>query len=154
MPLSVGDPAPDFTLYNIDRETVSLDDLRGGNALVVFIPFPFTGTCEGEVCTIRDRMSDLDDLDATVVVITTTPLPSNKAWADQNGIEYPVLSDFWPHGEVTRAYEAFDDRVGAANRRTFVLDAEGVIRAIVETDTRAVAREFDEYLAALEAIGS
>ena len=150
MSLSVGDAAPDFTLYNIDREPVSLDDLRGGKALVVFIPFPFTGTCEGEVCAIRDRMSELNELDARVVVITTTPLPSNKAWADQNGIEYPVLSDFWPHGEVTKAYEAFDDRVGAATRRSFILDADGVIRAIVETDTRAVARPFDEYVRALQ----
>jgi len=152
MTLSVGDAAPDFSLYDIDREQVSLDDLKGGKSIVVFIPFPFTGTCEGEVCTIRDRMSELNDLDARVVVITTTPLPSNKAWADRNGIEYPVLSDFWPHGEVTKAYESFDDRVGAANRRSFVLDADGVIQAIVETESRSIAREFDEYVKALQAI--
>ena len=150
MPLSVGDAAPDFTLPNIDREMVSLDDLKGSKSIVVFIPFPFTGVCSGEVCAIRDRMSELDGLDAGVAVITTTPLPSNKAWAEQNGIEYPVLSDFWPHGEVTRAYETFDEKVGAANRRSFVLDEDGTIRAIVETDTRAVAREFDEYVKALE----
>ena len=150
MPLSVGDAAPEFSLPDVDREMVSLDDLRGGKSLVVFIPFPFTGVCGGEVCAIRDRMSELEELDARVVVITTTPLPANKAWAEQNDIGYPVLSDFWPHGEVTKAYEAFDEKVGAANRRTFVLDSDGVIRAIVETDTRAEARPFDQYVEALE----
>ncbi len=148
----IGSPAPDFALPNIDRETVSLDDLKGRKSLVVFIPFPFTGTCEGELCAIRDNLARLDDLDANVVAITTNPLFSNKAWSDQNGFGFPVLSDFWPHGAVTDAYGAFDPTVGAAFRTTYVLDADGVVRAVVTTESRKFAREFDDYVAALEAI--
>ena len=153
MSAAIGSPAPDFTLRNFDGENVSLDSLRGRKSLIVFIPFPFSDTCGVELCTIRDRLTDLNDVDANVVVITTDTFFANRAWANENGFEFPVLTDFWPHGEVTRAYGAFDDKVGAANRATYVLDADGIVRAIVATESRKVAREFDAYTAALAAIG-
>ena len=152
MAAEIGSPAPDFSLYDQDRNEVTLESLKGRKSLVVFIPFPFTGTCEGELCAIRDGLAELNDLDANVVAITTNPLFSNKAWSDQNGFGFPVLADFWPHGEVTDAYGAFDPAVGAAHRQTFVLDAEGVVRSVVATESRKYAREFDEYVAALQAI--
>jgi peroxiredoxin len=152
MPAEIGSPAPDFTLYSQDREEVTLDSLKGRKSLIVFIPFPFTGTCEGELCAIRDNLAQLNDLDANVVAITTNPLFSNKAWSDQNGFGFPVLSDFWPHGAVTDAYGTFDPKVGAANRSTYVLDADGIVRAIVATESRKFARDYDDYVAALNAI--
>jgi len=152
MPIDIGQPAPDFELRNVDGETVSLTDLAGRKSLIVFIPFPFTGTCEGELCTIRDRMEELNEIDANVVAITTDTLFSNKVWAEQNGFKFPVLSDFWPHGYVTDAYGTFDPKVGAANRSSFVLDKEGVVRAVIATESRGVARDYDDYLAALNAI--
>ena len=152
MTARIGQPAPPFSLRNIDREFVSLDDLTGRKTLVVFIPFPFSGTCEGELCAIRDRLSELDDLDANVVAITTDTFFANKAWSDQNGFGFPLLTDFWPHGAVTTAYGTFDEAVGAANRSTFVLDEEGIVRDIIATDSRANAREFDAYVEALAAI--
>lgn len=152
MPAEIGSPAPDFSLRNIDGEFVSLDDLKGKKSLVVFIPFPFTGTCQGELCDIRDRLADLGELDANVVAITTDTTFANKVWSEQNSFGFPVLSDFWPHGAVTQAYGTFDDRVGAANRSTYVLDEEGIVRAIVATETRREARIFDDYMTALEAI--
>ncbi|MCH7584651.1 MAG: peroxiredoxin [Acidobacteria bacterium] len=152
MPIDIGQPAPDFELRNVDGETVSLTDLAGRKSLIVFIPFPFTGTCEGELCTIRDRMEELNEIDANVVAITTDTLFSNKVWAEQNGFKFPVLSDFWPHGSVTDAYGTFDPKVGAANRSSFVLDKEGVVRAVIATESRGVARDYDDYLAALNAI--
>ena len=84
MTLSVGDAAPDFTLFNQDREEVSRDALKGHKSLIVFIPFPFTGICEGELCTIRDNLASLDELDANVVAITVHAVPTNKKWADDN----------------------------------------------------------------------
>lgn len=152
MVAEIGSPAPGFSLRNIDGNLVTLDDLRGRKSLVVFIPFPFTGTCEGELCAIRDRLSELNDLDAAVVAITCDTPFANKEWAERNGFGFPVLSDFWPHGAVTDAFGAFDPEVGAANRWTFVLDADGVVRSIVSTESRRFAREFDEYVAALAAI--
>jgi peroxiredoxin len=152
MAAEIGSPAPDFALYDQDRNEVTLESLKGRKTLVVFIPFPFTGTCEGELCAIRDRLAELNDLDANVVAITTNPLFSNKAWADQNGFGFPVLSDFWPHGAITDAYGTFDPNVGAANRSTYVLDEDGIVRAVVATESRKYAREFDEYVAALAAV--
>lgn len=148
----IGSAAPDFALYDQDRNEVTLDSLKGRKSLIVFIPFPFTGNCEDELCTIRDRHAELNDIDANVVAITTNPLFSNKAWADQNDLDFPVLSDFWPHGAVTDAYGTFDPKVGAANRSTYVLDENGIVKAVVATESRADVRDFDEYVSALEAI--
>lgn len=149
MAAEIGSPAPDFSLRNFDGEFVSLGDLKGRKTLVVFIPFPFTGTCDGEACAIRDRLADIENLDANVVVITTDTVFANRAWAEQNNFGFPVLSDFWPHGAATEAYGTFDDRVGAANRSTYVLDDEGIVRAIIATETRKEAREFEDYVEAL-----
>ncbi len=82
MAATIGAPAPSFSLQNIDREVVSLDDLKGRKTLVVFIPFPFTGICDGESCTLRDHLADLNDLDANVVIITAHARPTNAKWAD------------------------------------------------------------------------
>lgn len=152
MTVEIGQPAPPFSLRNIDREMVSLEDLRGKKSLIVFIPFPFSGTCGEELCSIRDRLSELNDLDANVVAITTDTYFANKEWSEQNGFGFPVLSDFWPHGVVTDAYGAFDEASGASFRTTIVLDADGVVRDIIATESRAVAREFDAYVEALSRI--
>jgi peroxiredoxin len=152
MAAEIGTPAPDFELRNIDGETVSLSDLKGRKSLIVFIPFPFTGNCEGELCALRDHLAELNDIDANVVAITTDTVFSNKEWSAKNDFGFPVLSDFWPHGAVTEAYGTFDPKVGAANRSTYVLDADGVVRAIVATESRKFVREYDDYVAALQAI--
>ncbi len=152
MAAAIGSPAPGFELRNIDGEMVGLNDLKGRKSLIVFIPFPFTGTCEGELCMIRDRMAELNEIDANVVAITTDTIFSNRVWSEQNGFDFPVLSDFWPHGAITDAYGTFDPAVGAANRSSYVLDADGVIQAVIATESRSIARDVDEYLAALAAI--
>ena len=150
--MMIGSAAPDFTLFNHRREPVSLTDLAGKKSLVVFIPFPFTGTCEGELCLIRDRLAELNDLDANVVAITCDTVPSNKQWSDQNGFGFRVLSDFWPHGSVARAYDTFNDQLGVANRTTYVLDADGVVRNVIASDALGTPREYDLYTDALSAI--
>ncbi len=152
MPTEIGAPAPDFELRNIDGKTLSLADLAGRKSLIVFIPFPFTSNCERELCTIRDRMAELNEMDANVVAITTDTVFSNRVWSEQNGFDFPVLSDFWPHGAVTDAYGAFDPKVGAANRSTFVLDDKSVVRAVVAIESREFVRDYDEYLTALGSI--
>lgn len=152
MPLDIGTVAPDFTLYDQNREQLSLEDLKGHNALIVFIPFPFTGHCDNEGCQLRDGLAALGDLDAKVVVITTHALPTNAKWAAENGFEFPVLSNFWPHGDVVQAYDAFNEAVGSANRVTYVLDRNGIIRDVIATDSLGTPREFELYGEALAAI--
>ncbi len=152
MAVTIGAKAPEFTLPDQDKHPVSVSDLAGHKALIVFIPFPFTGICESELCTIRDHLAQLGDLDAKVVVVTTHAVPTNKRWADDNDFAFPVLSDYWPHGEVARAYDAFNEQLGCANRRTIVLDADGVVRDIIETDSLGTPREYDAYVEALQGI--
>lgn len=142
MPLDVGTAAPDFTLRNQDKEMISLSDLKGRRTLIVFIPFPHTGICDAESCQIRDNWSTFQDLDANVVVITAHAVAHNKAWAEQNGLQFDVLSDYWPHGEVAQAYDTFDHDHGNAKRTTYVLDADGVIRDVVASDVLGEARPF------------
>jgi peroxiredoxin (alkyl hydroperoxide reductase subunit C) len=152
MPATVGQPAPDFNLRNQKNEPVTLEDLKGHKALVVFIPNPFTSICEGEVCAIRDDQQALDGLDAKVVVITTFPRPANAKWAETLGVNFPILSDYWPHGAVASAYGSFNETVGVANRWSFVLDKDGVVREIIKTDSLPEAREHAAYQRALSAI--
>ena len=125
--------------------------MNGSKALVVFIPFPFTSICDGEICAIRDDLVDLTDLEARVVVVTCHARPTNARWADEHGFDFPVVSDFWPHGEVSRSYGTFNEKMGVANRTTFVLDADGIIRQIIASDSLGTAREHDEYAEALAA---
>ncbi|MCB1246383.1 MAG: redoxin domain-containing protein [Acidimicrobiia bacterium] len=152
MTVTVGERAPAFTLVDQDRNPVSSESLAGSKAIIVFIPFPFTGTCESELCDLRDRLNQFERLDASVVAITCDTAPTNKAWSDANAFGFPVLSDFWPHGATAQAYGVFNDALGCANRSTFVLDEDGVISAVITSDSLGIARESDHYLAALEAI--
>lgn len=152
MPAEIGRHAPPFRLPDQAREPVTLDSLAGGNSLIVFIPFPFSRICGAELCTIRDNLAALGDLDANVVVITCDTHHANRRWSEEEGFGFAVLSDFWPHGEVTRAYGVFNEKIGAAERVTFVLDSEVVVRAVIASDSLGTAREFDEYLSALAAI--
>jgi peroxiredoxin len=149
MPLPIGTQAPDFTLYDQNKTAVSLSDLAGHKSLIVFIPFPFTGHCDNEGCAIRDGLGGLESIDAKVVVITDHAVPVNAKWAADNAFDFPVLSDFWPHGNATRAYGAFNDTLGAANRVTYVIDAEGIIRDVVATESLSIPREYELYGKAL-----
>lgn len=145
MPAEIGAPAPDFTLLNYDKTTVSLSDLAGKKSLIVFIPLPFTRVCTSELCSIRDNLSTLEETDTNIVVITTDSYGSNGAWAGAEGVSYPILSDFWPHGAVAQAYGCFNDRLGTANRATFVLDEEGIVREIIQAESFGTARAFSSY---------
>ncbi len=151
MPLAPGSPAPDFSLVDQYRKKVSLGDLAGRRALVVFIPYPFTGVCRRELCELRDNLAALQDLDAHVVAITCDTQPANSHWAKEEGFTFPVLSDFWPHGEVARAYDTFNDTFGYAERTTYVLDAEGVITDVFHSDSLGTPRDFEQYQKALAA---
>jgi peroxiredoxin len=149
--VEVGAPAPDFTLKNQHGEDVTLSQLRGRNVVVVFYPFAFSGICTGELCEIRDNLSDFNDADAEVLAISCDPMFSLRAWADQDGYEFSLLSDFWPHGEVSRAYGIFQEGPGAAARGTYVIDREGIVRWKIENGL-GEARELKTYLEALQSL--
>jgi peroxiredoxin len=140
MSLSVGDTAPEFSLPDQDRQAVSLAELRGTPVLLVFYPFAFSGLCTGELCQLRDELSTYTDAGVTVLAISTDPVFSLKAWRDQQGFGFRLLSDFWPHGATAQAYGAFNDKAGMAVRATFLVDAEGRV-AFAEVNGPGDVRE-------------
>jgi len=148
----IGGLAPNFHLPDQQNNIVSLADLNGQKALIVFIPFPFTGVCQGELCTIRDDYGSLSALGAKVVAITCDTRHSNRRWTEDNNFQFPILADYWPHGAVTQAYGCFNEATGGAWRWSFVLDAEGVVRAIVKSDALSQPREFEAYKTALSKV--
>ncbi|MFC4334460.1 peroxiredoxin [Salininema proteolyticum] len=129
MPLEIGATAPEFTLKDQNNQEVSLSDFKGKkNVLLVFYPFAFTGVCEGEMCGIRDNIAAYQNDDTAVLTVSVDSPFAHKVWAEREGFEFPLLSDLWPHGEVAQAYGVFNDEKGMANRGTFVIDKEGVVR--------------------------
>jgi peroxiredoxin len=129
MPLEVGAEAPDFVLKDQNNQEVHLSDFRGSkNVLLVFYPLAFSGTCNGELTQLRDNIGDFQNDSVQVLTVSVDSAYSHKVWAEREGFDFPLLSDFWPHGEVTHAYGMFNRDKGFANRGTFVIDRDGVIR--------------------------
>ena len=125
---AVGQDAPDFTLKNQKGEEVTLSSFRGEkNVVVVFYPFAFSGICTGELCEIRDDLGAFESDDVQVLAVSCDPMFSLRAFADQEGYFFPLLSDFWPHGDTARAYGVFNEDRGYANRGTFLVDRDGAI---------------------------
>jgi peroxiredoxin len=147
--LEPGTPAPDFTLLNQDREPVSLEDLKGSQSVIVFIPFAFTRTCESELCQIRDEYSMFNAAEARVVAITCNTFHANKVWSEQQGFQFDILSDWWPHGAVSRKYDTFNEGYGYAERSTYFLDENGLISGVSRSDSLGEARDFADYQTAL-----
>jgi len=152
MSLAIGQEAPNFSLKNQFGEDVSLSDFHGKkNVVLVFFPMVFTGVCTGEMCDIRDRTSDFVNDDVQVIGISCDASPSQKMFAEQEGLDYPLLSDFWPHGAVSQAYGTFFTERGFAMRGTFIIDKQGILRWSV-VNGPGDARNSDDYVAALAAL--
>jgi peroxiredoxin len=129
MPIDVGAQAPYFTLKDQNNQEVSLADFRGRKAvLLVFYPLAFTGTCQGEMAEIRDNLSEYSNDYVQVLTVSVDSPYSHKVWAEREGFNFPLLADFWPHGAVAQAYGVFLEQRGIANRGTFLIDQEGVVR--------------------------
>lgn len=149
MSAAVGQAATEFTLTNQYGQKVSLSDYRGRkNVVLMFYPFAFTGLCTAELCSLRDRATEFANDHTVVLSVSCDSVPSLKLFAEQEGLTHPMLSDFWPHGEVSRAYGAFLEDKGFATRATFIIDTEGVVRWSV-VNGPGEARDADDYAAAL-----
>jgi peroxiredoxin (alkyl hydroperoxide reductase subunit C) len=149
MPIGVGAQAPDFVLKDQNNQEVRLSDFRDRkNVLLVFYPLAFTGTCQGELCQLRDNLGDFMSDSVQVLTISVDSPYSHKVWAEREGFEFPLLADFWPHGAVAQAYGVFNPERGYANRGTFVIDRSGIIR-FVEMYGPGQARDQDVWRKAL-----
>lgn len=149
MPIEVGTEAPDFVLKDQNNQEVRLSDFRGRkNVLLVFYPLAFTGVCQGELCQVRDNLNDFSNDNVQVLTVSVDSVFSHKVWAEREGYEFPLLADFWPHGAVASAYGVFDEIRGIANRGTFLIDREGIVR-FAEMNPVPIARDQDAWRKAL-----
>ncbi|MGV8978793.1 MAG: peroxiredoxin [Cellulomonas sp.] len=144
----LGKPAPDFASVDTHGTPVRLSELRGTPVVLVFVPFAFSGTCTGELCAIRDNIELFDAAGVRLLVVSCDAMFSLRAWQDQEGYTFDLLSDFWPHGEIARAYGVFDDERGLAIRGSFLIDADGVLRWSL-VNPRTQARDLEAYRSAL-----
>ena len=150
--LSLGGSAPDFALRDQFGQDVRLSSYRGAKAVVIlFYPFAFSGVCTGEMAGIRDRLGEFMTFDTEVLAISCDPVYALRAFADQDGLNFPLLSDFWPHGEVTRSFEVFDEAKGCPRRSSYVIDKDGRVRWAVH-NANPEGRDLDEHLKQLTAL--
>jgi peroxiredoxin len=148
----VGTEAPDFTLKDQNNQRVTLSSFRGErNVLVVFYPFAFSGVCTGELCAVRDDLASFQNDDVQVLGVSVDHVFALKAWADAQGYEFPLLSDFWPHGEVATRYGVFNNDRGMALRGTFLVDRSGIVR-FAEVNQPGEPRDQEAWKKALAAV--
>ena len=150
--IAVGAEAPDFTLRDQNNEEVNLSSFRGEKAvLVIFYPLAFTGICTGELCRVRDELPTFQNDDVQVLTISVDSPYSHKVFSEREGYEFPLLSDFWPHGEVAQRYGVFNDKTGFANRGTFLVDKTGIVR-FAEHNAPGEGRDADVWQAAIKSL--
>jgi peroxiredoxin len=129
MPIEVGALAPDFTLRDQNNEEITLSSFHGKKAvLLVFYPLAFTGICTGELCAVRDDLPTFQNDDVQVITVSVDSPYTHKIFAEREGYQFPLLADFWPHGGVAQRYGVFNETAGFANRGTFLIDRDGVVR--------------------------
>jgi mycoredoxin-dependent peroxiredoxin len=142
-PIEMGDRAPDFSLRDQHGQDVSLSAFAGEKAvLLVFYPYAFSGVCSGEMTGFRDRLGEFETDQTTLIAVSCDPIYTQRAFADRDGLFFPLLSDFWPHGAVSSAYGVLDKGEGCANRSSFVIDKQGIVRWALHSE-RGDARDLD-----------
>lgn len=152
--IEVGAEAPDFTLKDQNNQDVTLSSFRGQrNVLLVFYPLAFSGICHGELCEVRDNLNQYVNDDVQVLTVSVDSVFAQKTWAQQEGFQFPLLSDFWPHGEVARKFGVFNEERGIANRGTFIIDREGIVR-FAEMNMPGEPRDQDAWRKALAALSA
>lgn len=129
MNLENGAPAPDFDLVDQHGQRFRLSACLSEKAvLLVFFPFAFSGVCSGELTGFRDHLGRFETAETTLMTISCDPMFSLRAMADRDGLFFPMLSDFWPHGAVASAYQVFDEQAGCPRRSSYVVDKAGRVR--------------------------
>ena len=152
MSLSAGQAAPDFSLYDSDKNKVTLSELRGKKVLLMFFPQSFTGVCTQQVCTARDNMAQYEQFNATVLGISVDSVFTLAKFKETQNLNFPLLSDF--NKEVSRAYgslyeEWILDMKGVSKRAAFVIDAQGIVQYAEVLDNPGNLPDFQKIQEAL-----
>ena len=145
----VGAAAPSFSLVSHFGEQLSLDECRrradADRVLAVFFPFAFSPVCGSEMRELAGMYEGLLSGGTEVVAVSCDPKYTLAAWAQDLGLPFVLLSDFWPHGAAAKAFGAFDEQRGFARRLTFLLDGEGVV-VDTEHSLTGSKRDFSRFL--------
>ena len=155
MSIEVGQTAPDFTLKNTDMEDVTLSSFQGQkNVVLLFVPLAFTGVCTQELCSVRDNLNSYANLDAEVFGISVDSPFSQKAWKEQENLNFSLLSDF--NREVVKAYDTqFEDLIGlqgVAKRSAFVIDKTGTVQYAEVLPSAGDLPNFEQINATLQTL--
>ena len=131
MKVETGQMAPDFSLYDTEKNKITLSDLRGKNVVLLFFPFAFSRVCTKEMCSVRDTMDNYAKLDAEVFGISVDSHYTLAKYKQDQNLNFSLLSDF--NKEVSAAYgslyEKFGlDMRGVSKRSAFVIDKQGIVR--------------------------
>jgi len=153
MSLNIGDKAPDFKLFNTEKKEVSLSDFAGKKVLVLFFPLAFTSVCTTELCSVRDGITEYNDMDVTVLAISVDSLFTLEKFKAEQSLNFDLLSDF--NRETAKAYDAlYEDFVlgmkHVAKRSAFVVDGDGVIQYAEVLESAGDLPDFDKIKAALK----
>ncbi len=145
-------PATDFTLPDGNAQPVKLSDFRGKNVVLAFYPADWSPVCTSELTLFQETLDQIRDHNAEVVGVSVDGTYSHRAWAEQQHLTFPLLSDFWPHGSVARQYGVFSDQEGLSNRALFFIDGSGVVRGSWVAEDPNVAPGLNIVFDALEAL--
>jgi peroxiredoxin len=153
--IRIGQPAPEFTLFDSDKQKVSLSDYKGQNVLLLFFPQAFTGTCTKELCSTRDNIAVYNQANARVFGISVDSVFTLAKYKEDQNLNFPLLSDF--NKTTSAAYGALYDSFvfdmkGVSKRSAFVVDKEGIIRYAEVLETATDLPDFSAIQKTLESI--
>ena len=153
MKIEIGQPAPDFTLYDSEKNQLTLSSLRGNNVLLLFFPLAFTSTCTVELCGVRDNISFYDKANAKVLGISVDSLHTLAKYKSEQQLNFTLLSDF--NKEVSSMYDTIYEKFGynmrgVSKRSAFVVDKDGIVRYAEILENAGLVPDFSKIMALLE----
>ena len=152
MKLSIGQQAPPFTLYDSEKKPCVLESYRGKKVLILFFPAAFTSTCTRELCAVRDELTYYNDLNTTVIAISTDALYSLAKYKEEQKLNFTLASDYNKEvcGLYGSQYEVFNFNMkGTAKRSAFVVDENGIIKYAEVLDNASDVPDFQKIKGAL-----
>ena len=127
-PIAAGETAPDFTLKDQEGRDFILSEQKGKRVLLSFHPLAWTGVCTAQMKSLEAHFKAFSALNTLPVGLSVDAVPTKKAWADSMGLKsLRILSDFWPHGAVAKAYGLFREHGGTSERANVIVDEKGKV---------------------------
>lgn len=153
--LQVGQNAPDFTLFNAEKESITLSQFKGRNVVLLFFPQAFTSVCTKELCDMRDNLQVYNNLNAEVIAISVDSVFTLAKWKEMEGYNFQMVSDF--NKDVSKAYDTMYETfafgmIGVSKRSAFVIDKEGVLRYVEVLENAGEEPSFENILSTLSAL--